>query len=185
MEKITIAEIDWPNAHYMCNGEWCCVFDLGNDCVAKVGIHITADEAEAQQYVYERHNKALPVLGHKEQVWLPSPIRTLYCPLHGPFASESRRELLLDLLDAQCTCEMALDVLCMPKANPNINRYRDDWEIRQFIKTVDSICEKELQRWWDPAPRNVAHWRRHLVALDFTDRFYDGPSYSVSWKFRE
>ena len=75
--QINITEIDWQHANPIGNGEWCCVFDIGNDSVAKVGIYIKEDEAEAQHYVFSRYNKALPVLGSMEEVWLPPQIEIL------------------------------------------------------------------------------------------------------------
>lgn len=186
MNKIDIAQIKWDQAKYLGSGAWGMVFDLGGEIVAKVGVTVRTDEAAAQQYVYERHNKALPVLGHQEKLWLPESIRQACCPEHGLGNREKRQSYISSFLGKSCTCEENLGVMCMPKADPDAAGHQDAKEIRDFMNDIWNICYNEFRRPWDDHEGNMAWWDGHLVALDFSANSHVLYNvYGVSWELRE
>ncbi len=159
-KPITANEIDWSKARHIGDGSWGVVFAVRAGVVAKVSLTLSKGEVETQQYLYQNHHKALPVLGYEEAILLPSHIQTFCCPIHGQ---------VKDMVSDECACERVLDVLFMPRAQRNIQDHTTAREIKWFMSDVTEICREELNRWWDEAERNVAWWNNHLVALDFDD----------------
>jgi hypothetical protein len=184
-ERVAIATIDWQQAQCIGNGAWGDIWCIGNGIVAKVGINIAQDEALAQQYVYERYNAALPVLGYQGAVMLPERIRSSYCPKHGHGESDERRGIFKGYYEKECSCDLPLDVLCMPRADPDYAFFAWQVSIERFTRHITTICQEELQRSWEAHEKNMAWWNGHLVALDFMDDEYSGKPYLVHWILHE
>ena len=146
--------IDWKKARYLDGGGFAAVFDLGDGTVVKVG-DIDPKEKESQEIMAGR-GRALPVLEYEEDAEIPSKIRKLSCPEHGP-----RKHIVAE--GDGCLCHEQLSILRMPRAEPAVAD-------QAFM---DAVLEESLSlpNVWDARPANVARWQGKLVALDFGREF--------------
>jgi hypothetical protein len=168
--------IDWSNVTYLDNGAFGMVFDLKDGTVVKVSVYLPPDEAQTQQYFYDKHDMALPVLLYQESFKVPDYVSQMYCPEHGPYKVGYKVDFVKYFSSKQfghytgCTCGKPLSILHMPKADLTGDDVYDQVDLEMladFEEKLVDICENQLEREWDQETRHVALWNNHIVALDF------------------
>lgn len=144
------------------------VYEVDGSAV-KIGC-INEGEPFAQQWVYETHERALPVWAFDSDVSLPNVVTREVCPHHGYLANMWERE------SVNCHCGERMAVLVMPLARSASEVSDRQWcSIGGFIHNAlfDAlgIC-------WDMHSRNFLNFNRRLMLCDFGET--EG-SYAEGW----
>ena len=130
-----------------------------DDAAIKIGC-IGESEPIIQQWVYEQHQRALPVWAFGSDILLPKVVTREVCPHHGYLSNLWSRSSVM------CHCNESLAVLVMPVAEHADQRDVDDEKISGQI--YEAVFEK-FGVCLDIHKGNFLEFKGKLMLCDFGD----------------
>ena len=139
-------------------GAFGAVYDVDGAAI-KIGC-VGESEPAIQQWVFERHERALPVWAFAEEVILPKVVTHEVCPQHG-FLSN-----LWTRTSVNCHCTEPMSVLVMPVADL---ADQHDVENEDFSQTVYESVFGKFNTCLDIHKGNFVEFKGRLMLCDFGD----------------
>jgi len=134
------------------------VYKVGGAAI-KIGC-IGESEPTIQQWVYEQHQRALPVWAFGLDIPLPKTVTREVCPIHGYLSNLWSRSSVM------CHCNEPMSVLVMPVAD------RADHGDGENQKISDQIYEAVFEKFGislDVHKGNFLNFNGRLMVCDFGD----------------